>query len=391
MSQQTTSPLHCRFFARQISTRSARVGTTLAISLLALWPGLLRGQGILVNINATEHVMLPRPIVIHPGTPHPVPQSTYKIKEISVQTRIVDQVARTQVSQSFVNTGSVQMEVCFVFPLPYDGAVDQLTLLVDGKEYPAKLLAAADARRTYEDIVRKNRDPALLEWIGNGMFKTSVFPIPPGAERQVTLRYSQLCRKDQGLTDYLFPLSTAKYTSHPVEQLAIQVTIESGLDIKNVYSPTHPVEIKRPDNHHATISYTANNQVPAADFRLLYDVAAGQLNAGMVSFRPRDNEDGYFLLLASPDIQAPDAERPKKTVVFAVDRSGSMSGEKFAQAQGAAKIRAQQSARRRPVQHRGLRQSRRIVPARVAEIQRRNPAAGARLRQRSVCRRQHQH
>ena len=46
------------------------------------------------------------------------------------------------------------------------------------------------------------------------MFQTSVFPVPPGAERKVTLRYTQLCRKDQGLTDFLFPLSTAKYTSH---------------------------------------------------------------------------------------------------------------------------------------------------------------------------------
>ncbi len=135
----------------------------------------------------------------------PPPASTYKIKELTVNCRLVDQVARTQVSQSFVNTGSVQMEVCFVFPLPYDGAIDQLTLLVDGKEFPARLLEAAEARRLYEETVRKNRDPALLEWIGTGMFKTSVFPVPPGAERKVTLRYSQLCRKDQGLTDFLFP------------------------------------------------------------------------------------------------------------------------------------------------------------------------------------------
>ena len=64
--------------------------------------------------------------------------------------------------------------------------------------------------------MRKNRDPALLEWMGTGMFQTSVFPVPPGGKRTVTLRYSQLCRKQEGLTDFLFPLSTAKYTSQPV-------------------------------------------------------------------------------------------------------------------------------------------------------------------------------
>ena len=98
---------------------------------------------------------------------------------------MVDQVARVSVSQSFVNTGSRQMEVSFVFPLPYDGAIDSMTFMVDGKEYPAELLPADEARRMYEDIVRKNKDPALLEWMGTGLFKTSVFPVPPGATRTV--------------------------------------------------------------------------------------------------------------------------------------------------------------------------------------------------------------
>ena len=61
---------------------------------------------------------------------------------------MTDQVAKVQVSQSFVNTGSRPMEVAFIFPLPYDGAIDRMTLLVDGQEMPAKLLGADDARRT---------------------------------------------------------------------------------------------------------------------------------------------------------------------------------------------------------------------------------------------------
>ncbi len=187
------------------------LGLTVVLS-----PAASLAQGLLVVINPDEVVRLPRPIIIHPPrpTPPPLPPQSYKIKEVAIQAKLVDQVAQVQVSQSFVNTGSRQMEVCFVFPLPYDGAIDQLTLLVDGKEYAAKLLAAKEARRQYEAIVRKNQDPALLEWVGTGMFKTSVFPVPPGAERKVTLRYSQLLRKDHTLTDFLFPLSTAKYTSH---------------------------------------------------------------------------------------------------------------------------------------------------------------------------------
>ncbi|MCP5119897.1 MAG: hypothetical protein GY953_54565, partial [bacterium] len=155
-----------------------------------------------------------------PPRPVPTPPTSYKIKELSINARLIDQVAQVQVSQTFVNTGSRQMEVSFVFPLPYDGAIERMTLLVDGKEHPAKLLGKDEARRMYEAIVRKNKDPALLEWMGTGLFKTSVFPVPAGASRTVTLRYSQLLRKNRGLTDFLFPLSTAKYTSKAVEKVA---------------------------------------------------------------------------------------------------------------------------------------------------------------------------
>ncbi|HWB12610.1 MAG TPA: VIT domain-containing protein [Pirellulales bacterium] len=314
-------------FARPATFVSLALGT-----LLALLPAAsVSAQGLLVNVEPTQHVRLPRPnTVIQPA---PAPPQSYKIHEIDVHVKLQEQIARVQVTQSFVNTGSAQMEVCFVFPLPYDGAIDQLTLLVDGKEFPARLLPKEEARQTYEAIVRKNRDPALLEWLGTGMFQTSVFPVPPGAERKVTLRYSQLCRKDHGLTDFLFPLSTAKYTSHPVERLSVQVAIESKGEIKNVYSPTHSIELKR-DAHTALVTYRSENQVPTSDFRLLYDADAGKLGTSVLSYRPQSGDDGYFLLLTTPAIEAA-AERAKKTVVFVVDRSGSMSGEKIEQAKGA--------------------------------------------------------
>jgi Ca-activated chloride channel family protein len=255
-----------------------------------------------------------------------------------VNAKLTDQVARVQVSQVFENTGSVQLETCFMFPLPYDGAIDQLTLLVDGKEYEAKLLSKEEAKRRYEEIVRKNRDPALLEWVGAGMFQTSVFPIPPGAKRTVTLRYSQLCRKSFGLTDFIFPLATAKYTSKPLDELNIRVAIECGTPIKNVYSATHKVDIDRPDKTHAIVKYDAKDLVPGEDFRLFYDSGDGEVGASAVNYRPQADEDGYFLLLASPEVKVEDDEKVAKTVVFVVDRSGSMSGEKMEQAKSAAKF-----------------------------------------------------
>ena len=302
--------------------------------LLLLFTTQAFAQGVLIVIDPHHPTPLPRPM---PSPPQP-PEISYKIKELAMHAKVVDQIAQVQITQSFVNTGSRQIEAQFVFPLPYDGAIDRLTFLVDGKEYDAKLLPAKEARTIYEGYIRRNQDPALLEWIGMGMFQTSVFPIPPGAERKVIIKFTQLLRKDHQLTDFLYPLATARYTSAAVEKITLHANIESAHEIKSVYSPTHAIDVKRPDAQHAIVSYEATNTVPNSDFRLFYDTAPGKMAASVLSYRADQSEEGFFLLLASPEIKSEMQDRPKKTVVFVVDRSGSMSGKKMEQAKEAAKF-----------------------------------------------------
>ena len=324
----------CRLTLRVLRFGLFAVAMATAATMLA---GSACGQGLLLNVSPNEQVRLPRPrVVALPGRPQPA-ADPYTIKSLEVQGVLRDQAAEVQVTQAFVNTGSRTIEVAFVFPLPPDAAVDRLTLLVDGKELPGKLLNKDEARRRYEEIVRKNQDPALLEWLGGGMFQTSVFPVPPGAERKVMLRYTQLCRQYDGVTDFTFPLSTAKYSTHPVERLSVRVTIESRDDLKSVYCPTHVVDLKR-ERRRAVVSYESKNEVPASDFRLLFDSGHGKLSTRVLSYRPQSSDDGYFLLLTNPQIETDEDEPQPKTVVFVVDRSGSMSGEKIEQAKGALKF-----------------------------------------------------
>ncbi|MCS7238409.1 MAG: VIT domain-containing protein [Thermoguttaceae bacterium] len=330
-----------------------------AALIVLLWSGLIGdwglgagvalAQGLLVVVDGEpaqlprSHIWPPRPPIPPvppppPRPPRPVPPpARYKIDELQVQATVRHQTAQVEVSQTFLNTGSRQLEVVFVFPLPYDGAVDRMTFLVDGKEIPARLLPADEARRFYEDIVRRSLDPALLEWIGTGLFRTSVFPVPPGGKRTVSIRYNQVLRMQDGLVDFLFPLSTAKYTEEPIRELNIRVSIESDEEIKNLYSPTHTVQIDRPDPRRAIVRHQASHTVPTTDFRLYYDVGRGLVSSKIISYRPRSDEDGFFLMLCTPAVpQGPEQPIPK-TIIFVVDRSGSMSGEKIEQARQAAK------------------------------------------------------
>ncbi len=267
----------------------------------------------------------------------PIPRP-FEIPQVTVDASIREQVAQTQVTQVFKNAGPTTIEAEYFFPLPEEGAVQDLVLLVDGREMPGQILPKDEARRIYEEIVRKQRDPALLEYMGRGLFKTSVFPIPAGQQRTVTLKATFLCRRDRDLVQFVYPLSTQKHSEKPIGRLSVTVRIESKAALKNIYSPSHNVAIERSGDHHATVKFEQNNTIPTGDFRVFYALQDGQFGASVLSCRPLDTEDGYFLLLASPSVRTDRSKPVPKTVVITLDRSGSMSGKKIEQAREALKF-----------------------------------------------------
>ena len=263
---------------------------------------------------------------------------SFDVKEVSLDARIRDQVADVQVSQTFHNPGSFQLESEYLFPLPEEGAIQNFVLLVDGKELPGRLLSKDEARRIYEEIVRTKRDPALLEYMGRGLYRTSVFPIPPGADRKVTMRYTQVCKRDRDVVEFAYPFGTQKLTAKPIQRLSVSVRMESRSPIKSVYSPTYDARIERNGDREARVQFEQRDTIPTADFRLIYTLAEGTLGASVLSYKPLSSEDGYFMLLASPEFKAADSKRQAKTVVFVLDRSGSMAGKKIEQARKALKF-----------------------------------------------------
>ncbi|WP_435009492.1 VIT domain-containing protein [Tundrisphaera lichenicola] len=266
----------------------------------------------------------------------PVPVArAYEIREVSIDARVRDQVAEVRVAQTFHNPGSTEIEAEYLFPLPDDAGVQNLVLMVDGRELPGRLLPKDEARRIYEEIVRTKRDPALLEYMGRGLFRASVFPIPPGADRQVTLRYTQLCKRDRDVVEFAYPLGTQKHSARPIQKLALTVSIENRDPIKSVYCPTHDASISRPGEREVKATLERRDVLPTEDFRLVYTLAEGALGATVLSYQPNESEDGYFLLLASPRVKPVDSKPLPKTVVFVIDRSGSMAGKKLEQARAA--------------------------------------------------------
>jgi len=121
-------------------------------------------------------------VIIPPSWPVPVrPDERLYAKSQRLDVEIEDQVARTQVTTIVHNPASRQMEGIFLFPLPPNAAVSQFSFEIDGKQVSGELLDSDKARQIYMDIVRRLKDPALLEYDGSGVFKASIFPRPKTA------------------------------------------------------------------------------------------------------------------------------------------------------------------------------------------------------------------
>ena len=294
----------------------------LALLALAACPGLAGADGIVIVDPPPDRPNL---------TWRDVPLS---IKYHQVDVTIKDQVATTRVDQVFVNDAPFQVEGTYIFPLPEDAAISSFDMTVDGVKYEGQLLGREQAREIYEGIVRKQRDPALLEYVGRGAFQARIFPIPPGAERRIELSYSQVLKLDQGLVHYRYPLNTEKYSAKPIGLVAVTVEIEDQSPIRTVYSPSHPVEVQHETERRATASYEEKDVRPDRDFDLYYSLSTDAISVNLLSYK-QASEDGYFLLLVTPPMEAP-AEAVAKDVVLVLDTSGSMDGDKIEQAQAAA-------------------------------------------------------
>ena len=258
------------------------------------------------------------------------------IKYHHVDIQIKDQVATTRVDQVFVNDNPWTAEGTYIFPLPQGAAVSDFVMWVDGKAVHGEILEADEAWTIYDDVVRRMKDPALLEYVGRKALKASVFPIPPGEERKIELEYSQILPVENGLVHYIYPLSTERFSSRPLEDLVVRAQIESREPLKAVYSSRHEVSIDREDDYHALLGLEQSDVLPDRDFELFYTISSEKIGLNLLSFK-EEGQDGFFLLLAAPDVKVNEEEIVVKDIILVLDTSGSMQGEKMDQAKEAAR------------------------------------------------------
>ncbi len=251
----------------------------------------------------------------------------FVIKDLKVSAAIDQKVASVTVEQTIVNSSKVDTEVRWFFPVPLGATVTGATMWVGDKKIDAELLPADKARTIYFDHVRSRKDPALLEYVGGGLIRTSVFPIASGEERRLKVTYIEVLRVESGLMRFSFPLATLRHSSKPAGA-AIDLSITAREAIATVYSPTHAVTVTKTDARHAKAAWSSPAVQHPTDFDLFFSSADADLGINLLTYRLDPAAPGYFLLFASPAVQLDPKKIEPKDIVFVVDKSGSMKGDK---------------------------------------------------------------
>lgn len=273
--------------------------------------------------------IIPRP---RPG--EKIPPLTVKYHRVKVE--IINQVAKTSIDQVFINNHGRDIEGDFIFPLPERAAISEFAMYIGDKKVEGRILDRNEARRIYEDIVRRLKDPALLEYVGRNMFRARVYPIPAHGEKRIRLSYSEILKAEKNLVRYVYPLNTERFSLHPIKEVAISVEIKSKIPLSNIYSPSHKVSIRKIAEDEARASFEGVNIKPEKDFVLYYSFSEDDIGLSFMNWE--GSEEKYFMFLASPPYVSKKEKIINKNLIFVIDSSGSMSGKKISQAKDAVRF-----------------------------------------------------
>ena len=285
-------------------------------------------------------------------------QRILPLKHTGVKAEISGFVAEVSVTQVFANPIDSPIEAVYVFPLPENAAVNEMTLTVAGRVIKGQIKKREEAKQIYERAKAQGKTAALLDQERPNIFTQSVANIPPGKEIKVTLKYIQNLDYDHGVYKFNFPMTVgpryipgepagkrgfgwardtaqvpdASLITPPVTRpgqrsgrdISVEVKLNAGIAVKNIRSSSHEITLKTVGENGAEIGLDPDDRIPNKDFLLTYEPAGKAVDAAVLTHKT--GKEGYLTLMVQPSADFPLSQVTPKELVFALDVSGSMNG-----------------------------------------------------------------
>lgn len=291
--------------------RSTRLSTVVCVFVLPFTP--LAAQGWIEPIR--------------PFPPPGVGVGGVEKMRSAVRVAVTGRVARVTVEEWFRNGGPRLDEASYLYPLPGEATFSDFSLWQGDRELKGEPMDAVQARGIYEEIVRRKRDPALIELAGHGLLRARVFPIAPGETRKITLRYTQLLDRSGDAWRFRYVAGSGPGTA---ASRSLHIEVDSAARFGEPFSPTHRITSRRVGDR---LELALPDSGARGDLEVFLPLAQRLVGVSLVTTQS-PGEDGFFMLLLAPGVTSA-IPAVRRDLVAVLDVSGSMSGEKLDQARAA--------------------------------------------------------
>ena len=298
-------------------------------------------------LNA-QGTIIPRPCL--PARPCPSPTQWGLVRTAShVRVTMQDRVLHYEVEERFTNRGGGIAEADYIFPLPTDAAFQDLKLSINGELVAGETMSADKARGIYEEIVRRQRDPALVEWLGHGLLRARIFPILPGEEKRVVVRFDAVAKRegdalrvdyrrgDQQRTRVIPPMmrddrmmggGIEAQRNGSGEDETFSLTLPDTPALGAPYSPTHRL-VRRVNNGRITVEAEGRT----SDVTVLIPLRSSNEASVSLLANATSTTERFALITLTPPTRT--TRHTPRDVTIVLDVSGSMSGRKLLQVKAA--------------------------------------------------------
>jgi len=273
-----------------------------------------------------------------------VQDSSPKIAKFHVTSNIEFRYAQTQVVSYVKNPSSDAQEISFTAVIPDSAFISNFSMVLRGEEYVAQVKAKEEAKEAYDEAVTLGRGAGLVSQDARDANKFTVAAnVEAGEKVEFKLTYEELLERKLGQYEQAINVNPGEI----VEDLKIEVFIDESLPIKSLSVPElkESNDIDFEENQESEIAKVERDvdgdpsraRITFAPDRVYQEEAGEQGLSGQLLIKydvDRKNQsnqiqviDGYFVHYFAPEnlLTLP------KHVIFVLDISGSMSGEKINQ------------------------------------------------------------
>ena len=285
------------------------------------------------------------------------------LRGVRLRARLSGMSLKATVEQTFVNLESKAIEALYTFPLPETAAVCGFEVLTGERMLTGKVEENDEALRQYDDAISQGDAAFMLEQDRPDVFTARVGNLKPGqaatirvsyiaplecADRSIRVRFPTTIapryRSAAGCADPLAAAIDGDVLNPPhvlsvPYGLELDVAAQLGPDVQQISSPTHALDVRRPQQTSDPWSIRFSGSLAEMDRDVVLVINLQRETEPQVQVAAGPDEAQYLAVTFVPEFdEAVMGEHRASETVFLLDCSGSMQGESIRQATAALEL-----------------------------------------------------